>query len=241
MEIRYSDVDFKDELSASALLAFAQDAAGTSADELGFGYGDLKPLGYGFLIVNTYCEYKKPILLGDTLTVQTWPLTPRHVIFERDTRVLNGKGEECAALASRWCLVDLNGMRLLTPESLSAHKNCPYRDEKTVEVPNWKIPKLGEEGKFVCSFTVAASHCDHYLHANNTRYADFFFDCFTMDELIAKKVKSFQIVYSKQLKEGTQADLFRKDCADGMSSLEARADGGLATQFRVQFMQGENE
>ena len=40
MEIRYSDVDFKDELSASALLAFAQDAAGTSADELGFGYGD---------------------------------------------------------------------------------------------------------------------------------------------------------------------------------------------------------
>ena len=56
MEIRYSDVDFKDELSASALLAFAQDAAGTSADELGFGYGDLKPLGYGFLIVNTYCD-----------------------------------------------------------------------------------------------------------------------------------------------------------------------------------------
>lgn len=236
MEIRYSDVDFKDELKVSALLAFAQDAAGTSADELGFGYDDLKPLGYGFIIVNTYCEYKKPILLGDTLTVQTWPLTPRHVIFERDTRILNGQGEECAAIASRWCLVDLNDMHLLTPDKLSSHESCPYRNDKSVEVPNWKIPKLGEEGEEIRTFRVMASHCDHYLHANNTRYADFFFDCFTMDELKSRTVKSFQIVYSKQIKEGTQVSLYRKDCGEGVFLIEARVNGDVATQFRVHFI-----
>ena len=50
----YSYFDFKDELKPSSLLDLAQEAATASADELGFGYADLKPKGYGFIIVNSY-------------------------------------------------------------------------------------------------------------------------------------------------------------------------------------------
>ena len=142
-ELRYSDFDFKDELKLSALLSLTQESAGASADELGFGYSDLKPRGLGFIVVHTYCEFRRPILLGDMLTVETWPLPPRHVIFERDYRVFGGKGEEVAALASRWCLVDLKDFTLTVPEALGeAHANCPYRAEKAVDVSVWKIPRI---------------------------------------------------------------------------------------------------
>ncbi len=232
-ELRYSDFDFKDELTLTALLALVQESACRSADELGFGYDDLRPLKFGFLVVNTYCELHRPVRLGEKITVETWPLPPRHTIFERDYRVLSGE-EEVAALASRWCLVDLNTFALLPPERMGdVHTNCPYRNEKTVEVPSWKIGKL-TDGKEMYRMRVNQSHCDHYLHANNTRYLDFFTDCFSMEELAARRIRSFQISYSKQAKEGRELVLLRQDF-DGYTICEARSDGELLTQFRVDF------
>ncbi len=235
--LRYTEFDFKDELKLSGLLGIVQEAACTSADELGFGYDALKPRGLGFIIVFTYGEIRRPVKLGDSLTVETWPLPPRHVIFERHYRVLNGAGELAAALASRWCLVDLNTFALLPPDALGqTHFSCPYRAEKTVEVPGWKIPKLGEDKRECYRMQVRNSDCDHYLHANNTRYADFFLDCFPMDGL--KSVKSFSIAYGKQAKEGSELVFYRRDEGD-TSVCEAHCGGELFSQFRVTF--GGNE
>ena len=233
--LRYLDFDFKDELTPSALLALTQESACMSADELGFGYDDLRPKNYGFLIVNTYCEFSRPVRLGENVTVETWPLPPRHVICERDYRVKVGQ-EQVAALASRWCLVDLNSFALITPDKLGeAHERCPYRAEKTVEVPSWKIPRIAN-GREVYRMRVHFSHCDHYMHANNTRYADFFMDCFSMDELKARPVKSFQIAYAKQAKEGKELILYREDF-EGYSICEAVSEGELLTQFRITFQE----
>ena len=230
--LRHSDFDFKDELKLSAYLALAQEIAGTSADELGFGYADLKPKDMGFIIVNTYCEILRPVRLGEQVKVESWPLPPRHGIFERAYRV-SVSGEVRANLSSRWCLVDLKTFSLLGAEALgAAHENCPYRQEKTVEVPAWKIPKL-DGGKEIYALRVGNSQCDHYLHANNTRYADFFCDCFSMEEL-SRPVKSFQIAYVKQAKEGQELSLYRGDF-ESESICEARASGELLSQFRIQF------
>lgn len=229
----YSYFDFKDELKPSSLLDLAQEAATASADELGFGYADLKPKGYGFIIVNSYCEFRRPVMLGERITMQTWPLPPRRVFFERHYRALVGD-EEVAAVASRWCLVDLQSFSLLLPEVMGeAHTRCPYRTEKVVQPPAWKIPHV-KDGKEIYRMRVGVSHCDHYLHANNAKYADFFFDCFTMDELRARKIKAFQITYGKQAKPGCELVLVREDTEDG-AVCEVRCDGETLTQFRVWF------
>ncbi len=230
-DLRYSDFDFKDELAPVALLQLLQEAACRSADELGFGYDDLRPRGLGFIIVNSYVEFARPIVLGDNITVETWPLPPRHVVFDRAYRV-TVKGEEVAAAISRWCLVDLKTFTMLTPEHLNeAHELCPYRAEFTAKLPPSKIPHATRE---VCRMRVGVSRCDHYLHANNTRYAEFFADCFTMEELAARKIRAFQIVYSKQAKEGEELVLYRDDLQD-CTVCEARVRGEVTTQFRVWF------
>ena len=232
-ETRYSDFDFKDELRFSSLLGVTQESACMSADELGFGYDDLRPQSLGFIIVNSYCKLNRPVQLGEALTVETWPLPPRHVFFERDYRLFVGQ-EEVAAVASRWCLVDLNNFSLLTPERLGeAHARCPYRAEKTTEPPSWKIPRI-RNAREMYRMIVGNSHCDHYLHANNARYADFFFDCFTVDELSDLEVSAFQIAYLKQAKEGTELLLVREDIGDG-ALCEVRCGGETLSQFRVWF------
>lgn len=233
-------MDFKDDLKLSALLGLIQEAASTSADELGFGYGALKAHNYGFITVSTYCEFLAPIRLGDEITVETWPLPPRHVFFERDYRVKNGRGEVFANAASRWCLVDLANFSLLPPDALGeTHKNCPYCNEKTVEIPPRKLPKLGADAREVYRMTVRASRCDHYLHANNTFYADFFCDCFTMEEL-RRPVKDFQISYVKQAKPGAELILYKKD--NGSESFcEARCGEELISSFCIRFSENKEE
>ena len=82
---------------------------------------------------------------------------------------------------------------------------------------------------------VKNSLCDHYFHANNTRYADLFFDCFSIDELASKRVKSFRISYIKQAKEDCEISLIRKDYDGGVTRCEAYAGEELLAQFSVQF------
>ncbi len=227
--LRYTDFDFKDELSLTSLLGIIQEAATGSADELGFGYADLKPKNYGFLVVNTYGEiYRRPVF-GETLTVETWPLPPRHVFFERDYRVLGGDGQPVAAAASRWCLVDLASFSLLTGEALGeANANCPYNPEKSLSVLTWKVPRL-KEGKEVYRTIARQSLCDHYLHVNNTRYADLFLDCLTMAELEGKTLRSFHIAYSKQAREGSELVL-SAECGGERLLAEIECEGESLTQ-----------
>lgn len=230
--VTYSNCDHKDELTPASLLVYAQEVAGQSADELGFGYDVTIKDGCGFFIVTTCCEIYKPVHPKDLLTVSTWPLPPRHVIFERDYELKRG-GEKVAALASRWCLVDIATQKMLPPETLKAHAGCPYRAEQTL-TPEWSLPKLKDEGSEVYSMTARLSHCDHFRHVNNTKYADFFMDCFTEEELENKRVKSFRISYAKQVRAGSRLIFFRKDFNEG-TALEARSDGEATTRFFVTF------
>lgn len=214
--LRYTDFDFKDELSLTSLLGIIQEAATGSADELGFGYYDLKPKNFGFLVVNTYGEIYRQPTFGETLCVETWPLPPRHVFFERDYRVLGEDGQPVAAAASRWCLVDLASFSLLSADALGeANAKCPYNPEKSITVPNWKVKRMGE-GKEVYRTTVRQSLCDHYLHLNNTRYSDLFMDCLSMDALKGRTLKSFHISYSKQAKEGSELTLLAEESEKGL-------------------------
>lgn len=231
--MRHTDFDFKDELKLSSILSFLQDSAGASADELGFGDEELKARNCGFIVVNTDCRILRPVRYREMeIEVDTWPLPPRHVIFERAYKMR--VGEEVVAVAmSRWCLVDLNGFTLLTGDKLGdAHKNCPYRAERVIETPLWKIPKI-TDGKETYKFSVGVSQCDRFRHANNTRYADFFTDCFSWEEM-CHPVESFQIAYSKQAKFGAELSMVRRDEED-FSLCEARADGDTLTQFRIRF------
>lgn len=235
--IRHEDVNFLDELKPSALLSFAQDAAGTSADELGFGYDDLRPFGYGFVVVSTCCEIFKPARPKEILSVKTWPLPPRRVFFERAYAVEDQSGERVASLASRWCLVDFASGKMLPPEALKAHATCPYRDERTL-TPEFNLEKLRGEGREVYSMTARASHLDHFRHVNNAKYADFFTDCFSREERESKRLKSFRISYSKQVKEGDTLVIYRKDAPEGVS-FEARVSGEPVTRFFAAFEEGD--
>ena len=235
--IKYCDVDFKDELKVSAALAYLEEVACSSADELGFGYAFVKPRGYAFMVSNICCRFLKPVCLGEMARVRTWPTPPSHVIFGREYQILSQEGEALINASSRWCLVDMNTGKLLPSKAIDNQDYETYNKNKILEDVKWRIPSFkAEEGELKFSMTVANSEYDHNMHVNNTRYADYCFNCFSLAELAQKSLKEFCISYVKQCKEGETLRFYRKDMGNGEYLTQGyNGAGETVVQARVVF------
>ena len=232
-QLRYTDVDAYDNLKLSSLLSFLEESACLSADELGFGYDDVAPKHFGFIVVNWYIKLFKNIKLGDELTVHTWPLKPRRLIFLRDYELYCGE-EKVGVCSARWCMVNTNNF-MPAPISAFFPENFfdNYNTERSVDFNEWKIPAISS-GEIIYSKTVTFSDYDHYFHVNNTKYADFLIDVFSVEELQDKSLSSVQITYVKQCREGETLN-FSREKKDGFYLVEGKVGDELRVQMKVEF------
>lgn len=235
--VKYCDVDFKDELKVSAALAYLEEVACSSADELGFGYAYVKPRGYAFVLSNMYCEFIQPVTLGDRVRIKTWPTPPSHVVFGREYQIFSGNGELCLNATSRWCLLDIQTAKILKSEAIDNQDYSTYNTDKLFGDLRWKIPTFNpEEGELKFALTIANSEYDHNMHVNNTRYADYCLNCFSIDELSRMKLKKFMITYVKQVKESETLRFYRKKQDDGSYLVHGfNGAGELVAQSRLCF------
>jgi acyl-ACP thioesterase len=214
--IKYCDCDFKDEMKPSIALALMEEVACSSADELGFGYAYVFPRGYAFMVTNVCMEFLRPVALGQSICLKTWPLPPTRATFGREYQFLTEEGAVSINASSRWCLVDMHTGRLLQSKVIDNQDYSTYNTRRVFEEVVWKIPSFQpEEGELCYAMTVASSDYDHNMHVNNTRYADYCMNCFTIAELTSKRIKKFSISYIKQCKEKDELRFYRKPTEDG--------------------------
>ena len=237
-QVKYCEADFKDELKISSALAYMEEVACSSADELGFGYQYVKPRGYAFMVTNLCCEFISPIALGSFITVKTWPTPPSYVVFGREYQFLNDKDEILLNASSRWCLIDVHSGKLLQSKMIEGQDYSTYNTSKALEVTAWKIPTFSlDEGELRFTITIANSEYDHNMHVNNTRYADYLLNCFTVAELAEKRLSRFAISYLKQCKEGEILRFYRKSEGDGNYLTQGfNEKNEIVVQARVEFV-----
>ena len=217
-QVKYCEADFKDELKVSAALSYMEEVACSSADELGFGYAFVKPRGYAFMVTSVCCEFLSPIPLGSMVTAKTWPTPPSYAVFGREYRFVNDKDEVLMNASSRWCLVDMQSGKILQSKLVEGQDYSTYNTDKALEVTSWKISVFPlNEGELRFTLTIANSEYDHNMHVNNTRYADYLLNCFTVAELSQRRLASFAVSYVKQCKEREVLRFYRKH-GDGAES-----------------------
>ena len=231
-EIRYTDVDVSDNLKLSSLLSLMEESACLSAEELGFGYSFLQPRHMGFIMVNWFIEMNRAVKLGDVLSVHTWPIKPGRLAVLRDYELYVGN-EKVGVATSRWCLVDLVNFKVL-PSAAAFREGLNYNPNRSVEVANIKVPDV-DGGSLCYSKIVTYSDYDHYNHVNNTKYADFLLDGFTVDEIRNKSYSCVKITYVKQSKEGEKLDFYRVKLDDGSWVLEGNVDGDKRVSMQISF------
>lgn len=229
--LRYTDVDAYDNIKLSSVFTFLEESACASADELGFGYEPLKERGLGFVLVNCYIEFKRAIRFGEKLTVHTWPIRPKHLIFFRDYEIYSGS-EKVASGTARWCMIDVNTYSMM-PASVFFGDDIEYNTERSMQFANWKIP-AATDAVYKYTRTVGYSDYDHYFHLHNTRYLELLMDVYSVDEMKGKTIKSAQITYCKQCKEGEKLDFYLAH-DDGYDYIEGKVGDELRVQLRLEF------
>ena len=215
-QIKYREADFKDELKASGALGYMEEVAASGADEIGLGYQDIQPKGFAFIISSTHFEFLRPMRVGEKLSVQTWPSIPSFVIFERQYRFIDEQDKTTLNAVSRWCLMDMQSGKVLPSKVIDNQDYSTYNTDKVIESVQWKIPAFdvaGEEPKF--TVTIANSEYDHNMHVNNTRYADYCMNVFSIAELQDRRIAKFTINYAKQCREGETLRFYRKETESG--------------------------
>lgn len=210
-DVGFCDVDFKEEVKPSVFLRYFEEAASTSAEELGFGHSFCKENGCAFFLTEIHIEFLRPVKLQEKIQVKTWPLAPSFVVFNREYQICTQEEELLVSATSRWGLVNREDGKILPSKTVSGQDYSTYRTDKALEI-NGKIRRFDyTEGRLAFSLTIANSEYDHNMHVNNTRYADYCFNCFTVAQLQEKKVKNFSLSYVKQCHEGETIRFYRKD------------------------------
>ena len=221
--IKNYESDFLQRIKSSAILGLFQEIAAEHAEALGFGDSVLRGQGMFWVLSKIYVEIAERPVYMQKIKVDTWPHAPNKAIFERSFSVEDGAGKRLVSAFSRWCVLNAQGR--VVPASRISCKIGSFREDKSVLFEDWLVP-APEKRVPAFSLRIANSEYDLNYHVNNIKYADYIFNCFSVKELEARKLKNFQIHYVKQSHEGDVLDFYRQEIGTGVFAVEGVKNGG---------------
>jgi medium-chain acyl-[acyl-carrier-protein] hydrolase len=161
------DADAFGHLAPAALAGYLQEAAGRSADGLGFGLAALQQRGLTWVLARTRLVLDAPLRWGDSLTVETWPSGLDRLAALRDFRLWRD-GQEVGRALTTWFALDLATRRPVRPQSLlpePLHAQPPH----VLPVAEPPLPDL-EAAEIDRRFQVRFADIDANLHVTNASY-----------------------------------------------------------------------
>ena len=161
------DSDAFGHLAPAALAGYLQEAAGRSADALGFGLAHLQQLGATWVLARERVVLDRPIRWGDTLTVETWPSGLERLAALRDF-VLRRDGLEIGRALTTWFALDLATRKPLRPDRLLPERFHAQPDHvlAVAEPPLPEVTSPETERRFQVRF----ADIDANQHVTNASY-----------------------------------------------------------------------
>lgn len=166
--VRYGEIGENGVATLSALGNWLQEAAGLSADSLGFGENDMLPLGVTWIMNRLVLRIDRLPRAGEELRVHTWPSTLDRFGY-RGYEVYDAEGKLIVSGGSMWSVMNVEDHSLAAiPEDI---QRVYPADPRPCEAFSCRvIPRLKAEAPSSCLLRVRRDDLDINGHVNNTRY-----------------------------------------------------------------------
>ena len=218
--LRAADTDVNGEWRASSILMVMQEAGGAQSEGYGLGMAALREQNLAWVVSRTRMHMGGLPTIGQTVTVRTWPKPPHHAFFPRYFQFFVD-GEAVGSAVSLYVQLDLTTRRMVKPW-LGNNVELECALESPMPMPG-NIP-TSEVAEQASQRVVCYSDLDVNEHVNNTRYLDWFCDCFTMEHHHAWALQDVLIHYNREIRAQEQVELSLRH-VDGQSILRGSCDG----------------
>lgn len=194
-KIHTYEIDFRGRARLGSLLNYLQDSAGAQALELGFSVEDLFRLGLTWVLSRYHIKIERYPLLGEKITVQTWPSGRSEFFALRDYEVLDDAGQRILAATSSWMVINLERKQPVPIDFLYQEKIILSR--RALEDNFEPLPLLPSADREV-EFPVEINHLDLNRHVNNVVYVQWALEAVPPEILWKQKPVEIEISYKAE-------------------------------------------
>ena len=160
------EVDSGGVLAPVALARYLLDMASQHAAEIGCGVDTMIERGMTWVLSRLRVSVTRPIVLGEELTVETWPSGVERLFALRDFRLYDAEGAIVASAASQWLVLSLETRRALFPDEALDER---VREAAPRVFPEGftKLAPLAGESLAERRFDTRYLDIDHNLHVTS--------------------------------------------------------------------------
>ena len=182
----------------SQLLFLAQDAATGHCAQIGMDWNTMAAKGMFWAVTRTRVKIHRLPRLGETVTVETWPMTNTRVAYPRAMAMYSESGELLLQTVSLWVLMDMEKRSMVLPGRSGLDFTGQDRGGE-LAIPGGLVPRGADSAKFR---TVAYTDLDVNGHLNNARYMDWVDDLADSEFHKDHTPTEFTVCYLSEAREG---------------------------------------
>lgn len=211
--LRAPDVDLYGRMKADALLTRLQEAAGDHANLLGAGFSALRQRGIAWVLSRMALEMDCWPILGQRVTLRTWPGKTRLGLFPRYFMLEDESGAQLGRASSLWVLLDLDQRQMVQPQSCGITVAENLTLTPPMPAPG-KIRPLEEAKEQLRQYAPVYGDFDINGHVNNTRYTAWLCDLFPAEWYQHRCIRSLLIHYHNEILPGQPLQLALRQQGD---------------------------
>jgi medium-chain acyl-[acyl-carrier-protein] hydrolase len=212
--VRGFDCGFGGPLRTLPMANFLQEAAGASAQQLGFGIPDLNARNQTWMLAKADFRIFRLPREGERIRARTWPSGLDRLLALRDIALEGEDGQPLVGAVYAYLVVDLEARRPLRPE-----RAIPALAEIDVAslghcVPDFRLGCAfppGSPSDFSFRQTASHRHLDDNGHVNNAHILDWLVDAASApsDSAVDDRLAGIRVDFLKEVLLGEEVELFR--------------------------------
>ena len=220
--VSHIHVDRFGRLTPAAILYFGQEAAGEHCTLLQVDHDTLSHRHLFWAVTRNRVQITRLPQLGETITVETWPMPTTRVAYPRSIVAYDEQGKELFRSISLWVLMDSKTRGMLLPGKSGITVTGTLTGTE-LTAPHAIATRPMEN---TVTRTVGYTLLDRNGHMNNTRYMDWVDDLLESDFHRDHPVQEFTVCYMNEAREGDQVSLSYELTDGPVLTVDANRESG---------------
>lgn len=190
-------------LTPASIFYFAQEVAGKHCLQLSVDYETLQERHMFWAVIRQRVQISRLPMLGEEITVETWPMPTTRVAYPRSTIGYDAQGNELFRSISLWVLMDTESRNMILPGKSGVPVDGVLRGLEIAAPNSLTLKDLPN----VDLRRVHFSELDRNGHMNNTRYLDWIADLLPSAFHQDHTLQEFTICYLSEAIENEEISL----------------------------------